>query len=60
MDNKKTPDPIIFGTDAFNNWDSRIRTYRCWNQNPVPYHLAISHCVACQSLTTMAIIQYDK
>ena len=43
MDNKKTSDPIAFGTDASDSWDSRIRTYRCWNQNPVPYHLAISH-----------------
>ena len=23
-------------------WDSRIRTYECWSQSPVPYRLAIS------------------
>ncbi len=24
---------------------TRIRTWKCWNQNPVPYHLAIAlHC----------------
>ena len=39
VDNKKTSDPIAFGTDVSDSWDSRIRTYRCWNQNPVPYQL---------------------
>ena len=24
------------------SWASRIRTYECWNQNPVPYRLAIA------------------
>ena len=24
-------------------WDGGIRTPECWNQNPVPYHLATSH-----------------
>ena len=24
------------------NWDRGIRTPECWNQNPVPYRLAIS------------------
>ena len=24
-------------------WDGRIRTCECWDQNPVPYHLATSH-----------------
>ena len=23
-------------------WDGRIRTCECWDQNPVPYHLATS------------------
>ncbi len=26
--------PIIYG------WGGRDRTYECWDQNPVPYHLA--------------------
>ena len=25
------------------SWGSRIRTYECGNQNPVPYRLAIPH-----------------
>ena len=24
-------------------WDGGIRTPECWDQNPVPYHLATSH-----------------
>ena len=24
------------------NSATRIRTWKCWNQNPVPYHLAIA------------------
>ena len=24
-------------------WGTRIRTWECWNQNPVPYRLAIPH-----------------
>ena len=28
---------------AFDNVDGRIRTCECWDQNPVPYHLATTH-----------------
>jgi hypothetical protein len=24
-------------------WGGRDRTYECWDQNPVPYHLATPH-----------------
>ena len=27
---------------TFYHWATRIRTWKCWSQNPVPYHLAIA------------------
>ena len=36
--NKKEPIGSIFI-----GWGSRIRTYGCWSQSPMPYHLAIPH-----------------
>src|SRR4051812_9141397 len=27
-------------------WGARIRTWECWNQNPVPYRLATPQCLA--------------
>ena len=37
MTNKKHP----LGAKIL-GWDGRIRTCECWDQNPVPYHLATS------------------
>ena len=28
--------------NPYYGWDGRIRTCECWDQNPVPYHLATS------------------
>ena len=27
---------------TYHHWATRIRTWKCWSQNPVPYHLAIA------------------
>ena len=40
--------------NTFYNWDRGIRTPGCWNQNPVPYRLAIS-----QYLISVAISNND-
>gem|GEM_PF-1369257 len=35
---------VVFNYIEYNNlgWDGGIRTPECWDQNPVPYHLATS------------------
>ena len=38
------------------NRATRTRTLKCWNQNPVPYHLAIALCSRGHFPTTKAII----
>ena len=27
---------------TYHHWATRIRSWKCWSQNPVPYHLAIA------------------
>ena len=34
------------------DWATRIRTWKCWSQSPVPYRLAIAHCIAVPFQTT--------
>lgn len=43
------------------SWARRIRTFRCWNQNPVPYRLAIAHYIShfCRSCQLTLIIIYQ-
>ena len=36
-------------SDDFHGWGGGIRTPECWNQNPVPYHLATPQCVVVDS-----------
>ena len=37
---QKSKKPVRDGLSEF-GWGTRIRTWECWNQNPVPYRLAI-------------------
>ena len=38
------------------NWPTRIRTLKCWSQSPVPYHLAMGHCLATESILSYSIL----
>ena len=40
------------------SWASRIRTYECWNQNPVPYRLAIAQHSRTNSLIVAVLFVY--
>ena len=43
LTDKKSPKRAIIYICSNFGWDGRIRTCECWDQNPVPYHLATSH-----------------
>ena len=42
------PNKLVISRVEVCGWGGRDRTYECWNQNPVPYHLATP-----QSITSM-------
>ena len=47
---------------SLRSWDSRIRTCTYWNQNPGPYHLAISqrYSVVSAVITASTITNYTR